>query len=198
MVAEPVKQIDTVELTRHRFTVEEFLRMAEVGLLTDDDRMELIQGEIVEMSPINVAHASTVSRLISVLSRMFGNHVILSVQNPLQLNDQTLPQPDVTLLRPRDDFYSREHPKPEDVLLLIEVSDTTVSYDHRVKSVLYGAAGIPEYWIVNLPARQIEVFRDPLNSGYRMTIRYAPGETLSPLAFPDVMLAVDDVLGSKD
>lgn len=195
MIAEPIKQIETVELTRHRFTVAEFLRMAEVGLLAEDDRVELIHGEVVEMSPINVAHASTVSRLLSVLSRMFGNDVILSVQNPLQLDDETLPQPDVALLRPQADFYSKEHPKPEDVLLLIEVSDTTARYDHRVKSVLYGAAGVPEYWIVNLPARQIEVFRVPQNSGYRMTIRYAPGEHLSPLAFPDILLNVDDIIG---
>lgn len=197
MIAEPVKQIERVELTRHRFTVAEFLRMAEVGLLTEDDRVELIQGEVVEMSPINVAHASTVSRILSVLSQMFGNDAILSVQNPLQLDNETLPQPDVTLLRPRDDFYSKEHPKPEDVLFLIEVSDTTVSYDYRVKSVLYGAAGVPEYWLVNLPARQIEVFRDPQNSGYRLTIRYAPGETLSPLAFPDAVVNVDDFLGTN-
>ena len=198
MIAETIDTTEQVKITHRRFTVAEFLHLADIGFLREDERVELIRGEIVEMSPINVAHASTVSRLLSVLSNLLGHRVILSVQNPVQLDDFTLLQPDVALLKPQDDFYSKQHPVPEDVLLLIEVSDSTVSYDRRVKASLYGTAGIIEYWIVNLPERQIEVYREPRADGYRTVTRYASGETLSPLAFPDVALLVEEVLGAEN
>ncbi len=195
MIAETTDTTEQVKITHRRFTVAEFLRLGDIGFLREDERVELIRGEIVEMSPINVAHASTVSRLLSVLSRLLGHRVILSVQNPVQLDDETLLQPDVALLKPRDDFYSKRHPGPDDVLLLIEVSDSTVLYDRRVKASLYGTADIIEYWIVNLPERQIEVYREARPNGYRTTIRYALGETLTPLAFADVSINVDEILG---
>lgn len=197
MIAQPVEQIAPLELTRRRFTVDEYLRMAEVGLLTEDDKVELIQGEIIKMSPINVAHASVVKRLIRLLSKALGDRAILSAQDPVQLTNDSLPQPDITLLQPQHDFYSWKHPGPESVLLLIEVSDTTLNYDRRTKGALYAAAGIAEYWIVNLPARQIEAYREPRPTGYRTTTIYSPGEVLTPLTFPDVALNVDDILGPK-
>jgi Uma2 family endonuclease len=197
MAMELVEETTQVEVKRRRFTVVELLRLAEIGFLGIDERVELIQGEIVEMSPISQGHASSVMRLTSLLSREFGRQALLNVQNPVQLDDDTLPQPDVALLRPQDDFYSRRHPGPEDILLLIEVSDTTLSYDRRVKTALYGAAGVLEYWIINLPKQVIEVYREPRPNGYRTAMTYAPGETLSPLAFVDVVLSVDDVLGAK-
>ena len=184
-------------MKRRRFTVADFLRLAEIGFLADDERVELIRGEIIEMSPISEGHASTVMRLVSLLSRMFGQRALLSVQNPVQLDDATLPQPDVALLRPRDDFYGQRHPGPEDTLLLIEVSDTTLTYDRRVKTALYSAAGVMEYWIINLQKRQIEVYREPQSEGYRTMTRYAPGETLSPLAFPEVQLDITEILGTN-
>ena len=196
MVAGTMDTTEQVKITHRRFTVAEFMHLADIGFLREDERVELIRGEIVEMSPINVAHASTVSRLLSVLSKLLGHQVILSIQNPVQLDDETLLQPDVALLKPRDDFYSIQHPGPEDILLVIEVSDSTVLYDRRVKASLYGTAGIIEYWIVNLPERQIEVSREPRANGYRTLTIYAPGETLSPLAFPDIALLVDEVLGA--
>lgn len=191
-----VDDTDLVEMTRRRFTVGELLHLAEIGFLRNEERVELIRGEIIEMSPINVAHASTVSRLVWLLTKVFGQRVILSVQNPVQLGNESLLQPDVALLRPRDDFYGRQHPGPEDVLLLIEVSDTTLNYDRRTKALLYAEAGIADYWLVNLPERQIEVFREPLSSGYRTLTRYLPGEQVSPLAFADLELNVDDILGT--
>jgi len=194
MIAEAIDTTEQVKITRRRFTVAEFVRLVDIGFLREDERIELIRGEIAEMSPINVAHASTVSRLLSRLSKLLGHRAILSIQNPVQLDDETLLQPDVALLKPRDDFYGKQHPGAEDVLLLIEVSDSTVLYDRRVKAILYGAAGIIEYWIVNLPERQIEVYREPRADGYRVTTRYKPGETLSPLAFADVNLDVDDII----
>jgi Uma2 family endonuclease len=196
MDAELVKTMTEVEVVRRRFTVAELLRLSETGFLGDDERVELIRGEIIEMSPINAAHASTVSRLLSLLSRVLGERVILSVQNPVQLDDESLPQPDITLLRPRDDFYHTKHPGPQDVLLLIEVSDSTLNYDRRTKRALYGAAGIVEYWVINLPNRRIEVFREPQPDGYRTTTRYAPGEMLSPLAFDDIVLNVKEILST--
>ena len=197
MIMDLVEETTQVEMKRRRFTVADFLRLAEVGFLADDERVELIRGEIIEMSPISEGHASTVMRLVSLLSRMFGQRALLSVQNPVQLDDATLPQPDVVLLRPRDDFYGQRHPGPEDTLLLIEVSDTTLTYDRRVKTALYSAAGVMEYWIINLQKRQIEVYREPQSEGYRTMTRYAPGETLSPLAFPEVQLDITEILGTN-
>ena len=197
MIMDLVEETTQVEMKRRRFTVADFLRLAEIGFLADDERVELIRGEIIEMSPISEGHASTVMRLVSLLSRMFGQRALLNVQNPVQLDDATLPQPDVVLLRPRDDFYGQRHPGPEDTLLLIEVSDTTLTYDRRVKTALYSAAGVMEYWIINLQKRQIEVYREPQSEGYRTTTRYAPGEMLSPLAFPDINLKVDEIIGAN-
>ena len=197
MIMDLVEETTQVEMKRRRFTVADFLRLAEIGFLADDERVELIRGEIIEMSSISEGHASTVMRLVSLLSRMFGQRALLSVQNPVQLDDATLPQPDVALLRPRDDFYGQRHPGPEDTLLLIEVSDTTLTYDRRVKTALYSAAGVMEYWIINLQKRQIEVYREPQSEGYRTTTRYAPGEMLSPLAFPDINLKVDEIIGAN-
>ena len=192
---ELVEETTQVEFKRRRFTVAELLHLSKIGFLGIDERVELIRGEIVEMSPIGEDHASSVMRLNVLLSSVFGRRLYVNVQNPLRLDDETLTQPDVTLLRPRDDFYSRQHRGPEDVLLLIEVSDTTLAYDRRVKADLYSAAGVLECWIINLPKRVIEVYSEPRPDGYRTVTRYAPGETLSPLAFADVVLNVEDVLG---
>jgi Uma2 family endonuclease len=195
MNAELVGTLTEVEVARRRFTVAELIRLSDMGFLGDDERIELIQGEIVEMSPINVPHASTVNRLNTVLSRLFAHRGTISVQNPVQLDNETLLQPDITVLRPRDDFYSMQHPSPEDVLLVIEVSDSTLQYDRRVKRRLYGAASIIEYWLVDLTKHRIEVYREPQIDGYRSMTLYSPGETLSPLAFPDISLYVADILG---
>jgi Uma2 family endonuclease len=197
MVTELVEETTQVELKRRRFTVAELLQLAKLGFLGIDERVELVQGEIVEMSPIGEGHASSVMRLTSLLSTTIGQQAIVNIQNPVQLDEETLLQPDVALLRPRDDFYSKRHPSTEDILLVIEVSDSTLQYDRRVKTALYGAAGVMEYWIINLQKRQIEVHREPQPDGYRAMTRYAPGETLSPLAYPDVVLAVDDILGRQ-
>jgi len=197
MIAEPVESSVEVELSRHRFTVAEYVRMAEVNILGEDSRVELMWGEVVEMSPIYIGHTSTVKRLIRLLTRTLGDRIILGVQDPVQLSDDSLPQPDIAVLRPQDDFYSEQQPGPDDILLLIEVADSSLRYDRRVKSKLYGAAGITDYWIVNLPERQIEVYREPRLTGYRTVTIYAPGETLSSLAFPDLVLKVENIFGVK-
>lgn len=196
MIAEAVETTTQVELDRRRFSVAEYLRIVEAGLFGEDSRLELLWGEIVEMSPIHIAHTSTLSRLVWLLTNMLGKQVILGVQNPVQLGDKSLPQPDIAVLQFQDDFYREQYPGPDDILLLIEVADSSLKYDQRIKSKLYGAAGIADYWIINLPARQIEVYREPRQDGYRTVTRYAPGESLSLLAFPDVTLNVSEILGT--
>ncbi|OLB08032.1 MAG: hypothetical protein AUH14_02050, partial [Candidatus Rokubacteria bacterium 13_2_20CM_69_15_1] len=149
-------------LTRYRFTVEEYHRMGEAGILPEDSRIELIAGEIVVPEPIGSHHASTVDRLTRLWTLRLGNRAIVRVQNPVQFpqEDSEL-QPDVTLLRPRADFYATTHPRADDVLLLIEVGDTSLLLDRRVKIPLYARASIQEVWLVDLTTDRVEVYHTP-------------------------------------
>ncbi len=184
-----------VAVTRRRFTVHDYYAMAEAGILHEGDRVELIEGEIIEMSPINAPHAGQVNRLNRLFSSRLGERVLLGVQNPVRLSEYSEPQPDVAWLRPRDDFFTHSHPTAEEVLLLVEVSDSTVDYDREVKAPLYARSGMSEMWLVNLPAGQLEVYRDPGPQGYKTRLVLKSGETVAPLAFPDVTFRVDEILG---
>jgi len=195
MVVELVKETDQIEETRRRFTTAEFLRLVEIGFLGEDERVELIRGEIFEMSPLNVAHVLCVNRLTSLLVTRLAGQAVVSVQNPIQLDEYSLPQPDLAIWKPPSDEFSDRLPGPSEVLLVIEVADTSVARDRRVKASLYAEAGIVEYWLVNLPERRVEVYREPQSDGYRATVRFRSGELLSPLAFPDVTLKVDEIFG---
>jgi len=178
-----------------RFTVEEYHRMVEAGILGEDDRVELIEGELLEMSPISSRHAACVKRLTVLLFERGGRRFLVSIQDPIRLGERSEPVPDLALLRPRADFYASAHPGPEDVWLVIEVAETSGAYDRERKLPLYGRAGIPETWVVDLEREEVVVGRDPSPEGYR-TLRIARrGETLSPLAFPDLTLSVDEILG---
>ncbi len=185
----------TIEVKRRRFTVDDYYRMAEVGILTEDDRVELLDGEIVEMSPIGSDHAGHVKRLNTLFTSRLGARVVVSVQDPVRLSRHSEPQPDVALLRPRADFYARGHPRPDDVLLLIEVADTSVEADRRIKMPLYARAGIEEVWLVDLTTERVEVYRGPAADGYREIRALARGQGIVPQAFPDLALGVDDLLG---
>jgi Uma2 family endonuclease len=180
-------------LTRWRFTVHDYHRMGEAGILHEDDRVELIEGELVEMAAIGTRHFSCVNRLTRLLVMNVGDEAVVSVQNPVRLNEFTEPQPDLTLIRPRD--YRVSLPEPEDVLLLIEVSDTTLAYDRGLKLQLYARAGIKEVWIVDLPAETIEQYTDASGDGYRHVEHKRRGQSLQPAALPNVTPAVDEVLG---
>jgi Uma2 family endonuclease len=184
-----------IALKRRRFTVDDYHRMAEVGILTEDDRVELLDGEIVEMSPIGSDHAGHVKRLIALFTSRLGARVVVSVQDPVSLSRHSEPQPDVALLRPRADFYAGSHPQPEDVLLLIEVADTSVETDRRIKLPLYAQAGLREVWLLDLDAERLEVYREPAAEGYREVHVLARGQEIAPQAFPDLTLRVDDLLG---
>ena len=180
---------------RHAFTVAEYYRMAEAGVLPPGRRTELIDGDVIEMSPIGPLHAAVVRLIQGRLQEQLGRGAILSVQLPIRLGEAGEPQPDIAVLRARSDGYAREHPTPADVLLVIEVSDTTLAFDRTVKAPLYARAGIVEYWLVDLVNRLVEVHRSPSADGYREVVRAVAGGTLSPGAFPDVRIAVDEVFG---
>jgi Uma2 family endonuclease len=157
---------DAVAVSRHRLTVADFQRMGEAGILGPDDRVELIAGEIIDMSPIGSLHAALVDRVAGLFHGHCGSRAIVRVQNPLALDDTSQPQPDVAVVRPRADFYAAAHPGPADTLLVIEVADTTLPFDLEVKVPLYAAAGIPEVWVIEAATRRTHVFRRPAGGRY--------------------------------
>jgi Uma2 family endonuclease len=185
----------TAHPTRRRFTVTEYHQMGKAGILTEDDRVELIDGEIIEMAPIGRRHQACVDRLTLLFVINAGNLAQIRVQGPVRLSEQTEPQPNVALLRPRPDFYASGHPTPADVLLLVEVAETSTRYDRRVKMPLYARSGIPECWLVDLDQATFTVYRDPTPTGYRTVQTVRRGERLASLAIPDLELAVADILG---
>lgn len=184
-----------VQVKRRLFTVEEYHRLAQAGILGEDDRVELLEGEIVEMAPIGSRHAACVKRAAALFHEHLGKEVIVSVQDPIHLSSYSEPQPDLALLRPRPDFYASSHPGPGDVLLVVEVTETTASYDREVKTPIYARAGIPEVWLVDLERDRIEVFRQPSPQGYGEALALGRGQRLSPLLLPHISLSVDDILG---
>jgi len=184
----------TGEVKRRLFTVDDYYRMAEAGILTEDDRVELIEGEVVELPPIGNRHAGRVNRLTELLVRTLGERGVVAVQNPVRLNEVSEPQPDLAVLERREDFYADSHPGPGDVHLIIEISDPSSLYDRGVKAALYARTGIPELWIVDVGGEVFNVLREPSPDGYRSVIDYRRGDLLSPLAFPDMRLAVDQIL----
>ena len=182
------------DLPRHRWTVDDYHRMAEVGLLDADARVELIEGEIVEMAPIGDPHIDVSNRLTRLLVLAVGERGIVSVSNPVRLNAHSEPQPDFAVLRPRADYRTRG-PRPDDAMLVVEVSDTTLRRDRGVKRPLYASAGIPEYWIVNLEERYVEIHRSPAGDTFASVERKGPGDVATIEALPGVAIPVTDVLG---
>jgi Uma2 family endonuclease len=183
-----------VEVLRRSFTVDEYHRMGEAGILREDDRVELIEGELITMTPIGSRHAACVARLVAQMSQMQAKAIVW-VQNPIRLGEHSEPQPDLALLRPRADFYAAFHPSPDAVLLVVEVGETSTAYDRVVKLPLYARASIPEVWLIDLAEERIEVYRQPASQGYQDVRMFRRGELLAPLALLDLPLAVNDVLG---
>lgn len=185
----------SVRFAKHWFTTRDYERMGEAGILPANERFELIEGEIIKMSPIGKRHAACVNRLGRILNRQIGDMAIVSTQNPIVLDDLSEPQPDIALLQFRDDFYEHALPQSTDVLLIIEVSDTTLDYDRQVKLLSYAHARIPEVWIVNLPDEQIEYHAQHANGAYQHTRIFKQGETLTSLIVPDLEINIDAILG---
>jgi Uma2 family endonuclease len=183
-----------VELTRRLFTVHDYYRMAEAGILSADDRVELIEGEIIQMPPIGSLHASVVDRLLALTyAELQPRQVHVRVQNPVRLDDRSEPVPDLALLRPRTDRYRSAHPTPRDVLLLIEVSDTSLAYDRDIKVPLYASAGVPEVWVANVSAQLVEIHHDPGEGEYRSRTEARAGDVISPLLIPELRLPVAEI-----
>ena len=183
---------------RRLFTVDEYYAMADAGILTEGERVELIDGEIIVMSPIGNEHAATVNVAAHFLIPVsIGRAANVRVQSHVRLDERTQPEPDVLLLKWRDDFYRHRAPAADDVLLLIEVSDTSLSYDRNIKLALYARFLIPEVWLANIPARVIEAYTEPVDGEYTITRVYRPGETVSPTAFPDITLPVSQIIGEE-
>jgi Uma2 family endonuclease len=181
-------------LTVRRFTVDEYYRMAEAGILGPGERVELIEGEIIQVAAIGSRHAGCVKRLIRLLVRGVGDRGLVQAQDPVRLDDVSEPEPDIALLRPRADDYTSAHPGPEDVLLIIEVADTTTAFDREVKGPLYAAAGIREYWLVDLDADRVEVFRDPRGRTYRHVTSHGRGDVLRPAELPELEVPLQRIL----
>jgi len=185
----------SVQLQKRLFTVKEYHLMTEVGILSEGDRVELIEGEIVKMAAIGTRHASSVKRLIAVFSDLERRRAIIGAQDPIQLTERTEPQPDVVLLEPRADYYATAHPVPSEVLLLVEVSDSTVDYYRDVKVSIYARSLIQEVWLVDLVKNCLEVYRQPGPNGYSLIIKFWRGQQVASLAFPDLEVSVDFILG---
>ena len=180
---------------RHRFDVDDYYRMAEAGILAPEDRVELIEGEIVDMAPIGSAHGGTLVGLTELVARAVADgKVLVSVQGPLHLDHHNEPQPDLMLLRPRPDRYRASHPTATDVLLLVEIADSSLAYDRGPKLTLYASHGVPEVWIVDLVGRAVEVFRRPGPEGYAERRRVTEGMA-TPTLVPGLDIDIAALFG---
>jgi Uma2 family endonuclease len=184
----------SVRMQRRLFTVQEYHLMADAGVFRDDERVELIEGEIIQMPAFGARHASCVKRSIAKFRSIQETSAILDVHNPIQLTEISEPQPDVVLLQFRADDYATAHPMPHEVLLLVEVSDSTVDFDRTVKVPNYARSGIQEVWLWDLEANCLEVYREPMANGYISMQKFGRGEIISPLAFPDFEVSIDRIL----
>ena len=184
------------EATKKLFTVDEYYRMDEVGILAEDVRTELINGEIIEISPMGPRHAASVSRINHLLFPLFAGNAVLRIQLPLRLNDYNEPQPDLSFVKVRRDFYELRHPGPADVFSILEISDTSLRYDRDVKMGVYASSRIPEFWVLDLVGRALLVFREPSRGEYKTSLKFQPGDSVSMLAFSEIKIAVSDLLGA--
>lgn len=185
-MAEPLKRL---------FTRDEYYALAEVGILKPEERVELIEGEIYRMTPIGNRHAGCVTRLVDGFAPLLAaRRAMLSPQNPVFLSDVSEPQPDITLLRRHEGLYTKDHPTPEDVLLLVEVADSSIGFDRYTKIPLYALCGISEVWLIDINKETVEIHREPARNGYRSVQRFHRGDRIAPQAFPDFEIAVESIL----
>ena len=187
------------QVAKRLFTIEDYYRMADAGIIGRDDRVELIRGEIVQMSPIGSLHASVVDSATRLFIESVAGNAIVRVQNPIRLEAQiSEPEPDISLLLPRQDRYRTAHPTPEDILLVVEVSDSSLDYDRGVKIPLYAEAGIPEVWLIVLDGDSIERYGDLSDGEYRRVERFQLGDAIAPTLLPSAYMQVDALLGLDD
>ena len=193
------KQLDTQTRgrrpKRRLFNVDEYYRMAEAGIFGPDERVELIEGAIIEMAAMGSPHGGCVTALSYWFSAHLSGRALVRVQLPVHLSNRSEPEPDLALVRPRPDFYRTSHPETPDVLLLIEVADSSLAFDRQSKLPLYAREGVSETWLIDLPHESVEVYRRPENGRYQDVATLTRGAGVSPLAFPDLTLTVDEILG---
>jgi Uma2 family endonuclease len=183
----------SIVVQRHQFTVDDFAKMVEAGILAEDDRVELIDGEVRQMSPIGSVHAAIVNRLNTILSELLVRRAIVSIQNPVILNDYTEPQPDLVVLRLKDDYYREALPGPSDVLLLIEVADTTLEYDRDEKVPRYAGMRVPEVWLVDTNAEEVTQYARPDAGSYQHVGTFAVGEELRSIEISSLGVSISDI-----
>ena len=183
------------EASKKLFTVDDYYKMLDAGILSEDDRVELIEGEIIQMSSMGSRHAAVVTRLNDLLVPLLKGMALLRPQLPLRLNEFNEPGPDIVVLKPRPDFYASRHPGPADVFLVLEISDSSLKYDRDVKLSIYAAARLPEIWIADLLGDEVLVYREPSGKRYKTSLSFRRGDSISCLTLPQIQLAVDDLLG---
>lgn len=179
---------------RHKLSVNDYYRMGEAGILHEDDRIELIEGDLIDMAPIGSRHAGMVTRLDRLLGRAVNDRAVISVQNPLHLSDRSVPQPDVMMLKPRSDDYIDALPEPADVLVLIEVADSSIDYDRKTKLPLYARHGIPEVWLIDLNTQCLEHYAQPSEEGYGQRETMDHRHKISPALLPEVIIDLAQLL----
>jgi Uma2 family endonuclease len=184
-----------VAVSRKRFTADEYERMGEAGILSRKDRVELIDGEIVAMSPIGPPHTACVDRTARTFFKLVGDAAIVRVQGSVRLDFFTEPEPDVVLLKPRADFYASAHPGPADILLIIEIADSSIDYDREVKTGVYARKGVREYWVVDLNENVIWCYTNPERGAYQRLQRCESGQLIAPSLLPDFVVSPADLLG---
>ena len=180
-------------LPRHKLSLEDYYKMGEAGILGEDSRVELIEGELIDMAPIGSRHVRAVNILTELLVPQARGVAVVSVQNPVSLPPDNGPQPDIALLKPRADQYGNSLPTAQDVLLIIEVADTTAKYDREVKAALYARHGVQEFWLVDLQEKAVEIYQEPGSKRYRKLLRPESVETISPVSLPDVHVPLGEI-----
>jgi len=183
-----------IEVAKKLFTTDDFSKMHEAGIIGPDERVELVDGEIIKLNP-GKRHVACTMRASRFFIEAFGPRACVSIQNPIVLDIYNEPKPDVVILKPREDFYASTEPAPEHSFFVVEISDTTLAMDRKRKLPKYARLGVPEYWIEDVKNQLLHVYRDPLGNEYRTCLTFHPGDAVSPLAFPDVTFKVADLLG---
>ena len=187
-------QTEVSSVSRKRFSVDSYYRMLDAGILVGDDKVELIDGEVLEMSPIGARHAATVYCFQTALLKALAERAMIRVQLPIHIDDFNEPEPDIAVVRPRTDMYASAHPSQTETLLLVEVSDSTLEFDRTVKAQLYATARVPEYWIADLGRNCVIVHRAPDGKAYGSVTEFGPDQTLAVSAYPGVEIGVRYVL----
>lgn len=182
------------EVKRRRFTADEYLRMGETGIIGPEERVELIEGDVIQMSPIGPRHRGCVNRGTELFVLALSGRTIVSPQSSIRLNKHSEPEPDIVLFKPRADYYVRSHVTAENCFLVVEVAESSLRYDTKVKLPLYAKSGVPEVWIEDLRNERLLVYRDPSDTAYATCLTLKDGDSISPLAFPDMNFSVRDLL----